>query len=115
MRNYLDKSGKILALGLGVYCLYTLATGMTEILWYRAVFVTIITSLCFLYPRYRLKSSRTFTFMNALSGIVCLVSGGYLLLNYERIINRIPMLSPVENLDILAGTLIMLLLLQVVK
>ena len=103
----------IIAVGFALYHLYTSALGAPTTLKHRAIHVAIVLCLIFLlYPVKRSASRAKLPWYDAVLAFIALSTAGYIIVDYLNIIHRggIP-----NNLDIIFGVILVLLVLEAAR
>lgn len=103
----------IIAVGFALYQLYTSALGAPTTLKHRAIHVAIVLCLIFLlYPVKRSASRTKLPWYDAVLAFIALSTAGYIIVDYLNIIHRggIP-----NNLDIIFGVILVLLVLEAAR
>ncbi len=103
----------IIAVGFALYHLYTSALGAPTTLKHRAIHVAIVLCLIFLlYPVKRSASRAKLPWYDAMLAFISLSTAGYIFVDYLNIIHRggIP-----NNLDIIFGVILVLLVLEAAR
>ncbi|MEI3614044.1 TRAP transporter permease [Pseudogracilibacillus sp. SO30301A] len=103
----------VIAVGFALYQLYTSALGAPTTLKHRAIHVAIVLCLIFLlYPVKRSASRAKLPWYDAALALIALSTAGYIIVDYLNIIHRggIP-----NNLDIIFGVILVLLVLEAAR
>ena len=103
----------VIAVGFALYHLYTSALGAPTTLKHRAIHVAVVACLIFLlYPVNRAASRAKLPWYDVALALIALSTAGYIIVDYLAIINRggIP-----NNLDIIFGVILVLLVLEAAR
>ncbi|WP_100330033.1 TRAP transporter permease [Bacillus xiapuensis] len=102
----------ILSVGLAGYHLYTAYFGPLDALRHRSLHTAVIAALVFiLYPAFYNKKSNKVTIADMLWGLAALSTGGYMILDYQGIAERMSIYMP-SGTDIAFGLLTILVVIE---
>ncbi|MFQ6110555.1 MAG: TRAP transporter permease [Nitrospinota bacterium] len=101
---------------LAAFHLYTSALGSFEVMIQRGVHLLGMLLLVFaLYPARRSSALRRIPFLDWTLIALALLPVGYILLEYEHVSSRIGFFTPVTNIEVLFGSLLIVLLIEATR
>lgn len=113
--NYLAKIAAGIALLLSLFQFYTAGFGTLSATAQRAVHLSLIMVLVFLWSPVSKKRSKLSAIFNILFALGSFSMMVYILLNMERLLTRIRYVDPVTNVDIFFGLLTIFLVLEATR